>query len=212
MDSSKLQVEKIVVGSLFSNCYIVWDQESSKGVIIDPGDDQNKILTNIKKNSIKIEKIMITHGHFDHIGAVSALKKELNVDFLANKGDLFFIDEGKDAAKRWGINIDQPPKPDKFIEEGDEISVGRFIFKVLSTPGHSPGGVCYLYNKILFSGDTLFQGSIGRTDFRKGSLKDLIKSIKERLYHLPDDTIVYTGHGPSTTIGYEKKFNAFVRL
>jgi glyoxylase-like metal-dependent hydrolase (beta-lactamase superfamily II) len=212
MNSSKLQIENIIVGPLSSNCYIVWDQETSQGIVIDPGDDPDKILERIKKNKIKIEKILVTHSHFDHIGAISALKKELNVDFLAHEEDLFFIEEEKDAAKRLGVDIDQPPKPDRFIKDGEIISVGRFNLKVLHTPGHSPGGVCYLYDKILFSGDTLFQGSIGRTDLRKGSLNDLIKSIKNRLYHLPDDTVVYTGHGPLTTIGYEKKFNAFVRL
>lgn len=155
---------------------------------------------------------MITHGHFDHVGAIAALKKELNVDFLAHKEDLSFIEKGKDAAKRWGIYIDQPPKPDLFIKDGEIISVGRFNLKVIHTPGHSPGGVCYLYDKVLFSGDTLFQGSIGRTDFRNGSLSELIKSIKEHLYLLPDDTVVYPGHGPLTTIGDEKKYNAFVRL
>jgi glyoxylase-like metal-dependent hydrolase (beta-lactamase superfamily II) len=212
MASQELQIEKVVVGPLLSNCYIVWDEETSKGIVIDPGDDPGKILRKINMNKLEIEKIIITHGHFDHIGAIAPLKKELGADFLAHKEDLFFIEQGKDAAKRWGLNIDQPPSPDRFIEDGEEISLGRFNLKVLHTPGHSPGGVSFFYDKIIFSGDTLFQGSIGRTDFRKGSLNDLIKSIKDVLYRLPDDTIVYTGHGPYTTIGDEKKFNAFVRL
>ena len=212
MTSSKLQVEPLIVGPLFSNCYIVWDEDVKLGVVIDPGDDAGDILDTIKKLGIKIKYILATHGHFDHVGAVAPLRKKLNVDFLAHEDDFFFIEDGENAARRWGIDIEQPPKPDRFIKDGDKIKVGKFELEVLYTPGHSPGGVCFLYDKIVFGGDTLFQGSIGRTDFRKGSFEDLSKSIKTRLYTLPDDTIVYTGHGPVTTIGDEKKFNAFVRL
>ncbi|MDX1799165.1 MAG: MBL fold metallo-hydrolase, partial [Candidatus Lokiarchaeia archaeon] len=124
----------------------------------------------------------------------------------------FFIEDGENAARRWGFIIDQPPKPDRFIEDGDIIKVGKYELKVLHTPGHSPGGVSFLHNGIVFCGDTLFQGSIGRTDFRMGSFEELKHSIIMRLYNLPDNTIVYTGHGPSTTIGDEKEYNAFVRI
>lgn len=211
MTSSRLKVEPLIVGPLFSNCYIVWDEDTKQGVVIDPGDDAGDIMDTIKRLGIKIEYILATHGHFDHVGAVAPLRKELNVDFLAHEDDFFFIEDGENAARRWGIDIEQPPKPDRFIKDGDKIKVGKFELEVLYTPGHSPGGVCFLYDKMVFGGDTLFQGSIGRTDFRKGSFEDLSKSIKNRLYILPDDTIVYTGHGPVTTIGDEKRYNAFVR-
>lgn len=211
MISSKLQVEPLIVGPLFSNCYIVWDDGVKQGVIIDPGDDVDIILKKVKELGIEIEYILATHGHFDHVGAVAPLRRELNVEFLAHKGDFFFIEDGENAARRWGIEIEQPPKPDRFIEDGEKIKVGGFELEVLHTPGHSPGGVSFLYDRMVFGGDTLFQGSIGRTDFRKGSFEDLAKSIRTRLYTLPDDTIVYTGHGPVTTIGDEKKYNAFVR-
>ncbi len=207
----KLQVEPLIVGPLFSNCYILWDKDTNEGVIIDPGDEADTILKTIKNLGIKIKFILATHGHFDHIGAVAAIKKELKVEFLAHKDDLFFIEDGENAARRWGIQILQPPKPDRYIGDGDKIKIGNFELTVIHTPGHSPGGVSFLNNRMLFCGDTLFQGSIGRTDFRKGSFEDLVKSIRTRLYTLPDDTIVYTGHGPITTIGDEKKFNAFVR-
>jgi len=154
---------------------------------------------------------LATHGHFDHVGAVAQTKRELKVEFLAHKDDLFFIEDGKGAAARWGVEIEQPPNPDRFIDDGDEIKFGDFSLEVLHTPGHSPGGISFLYNRMVFCGDTLFQGSIGRTDFRKGSFEILAKSIKTRLYTLSDDTTVFTGHGPITTIGDEKKFNAFVR-
>lgn len=211
MKSSILRVEQLIVGPLFSNCYIAWDDSVKQGVIIDPGDDADIILKKVKKLDIEIKYILATHGHFDHVGAVAPLRKELNVEFLAHKDDFFFIEDGENAARRWGFEIEQPPKPDRFIKDGEKIKVGEFELEVLHTPGHSPGGVSFLHNRMVFGGDTLFQGSIGRTDFRKGSFEDLSKSIKTRLYALPDDTIVYTGHGPVTTIGDEKKYNAFVR-
>jgi glyoxylase-like metal-dependent hydrolase (beta-lactamase superfamily II) len=211
MTSSKLQVEPLIVGPLFSNCYIVWDEDKKEGAVIDPGDDADNILKVVKELGIKIKYILATHGHFDHVGAVAPLRRELKVEFLAHKDDFFFIENGENAANRWGVAIEQPPKPDRFIDDGEKIMVGNFEIEVLHTPGHSPGGVSFLNDSMVFAGDTLFQGSIGRTDFRKGSIEDLSKSIKTRLYTLPDDTLVYTGHGPVTTIGDEKKYNAFVR-
>jgi glyoxylase-like metal-dependent hydrolase (beta-lactamase superfamily II) len=211
MTFSKLQVEPLIVGPLFSNCYIVWDEDKKEGAVIDPGDDADNILKVVKELGIKIKYILATHGHFDHVGAVAPLRRELKVEFLAHKDDFFFIENGENAANRWGVAIEQPPKPDRFIDDGEKIMVGNFEMEVLHTPGHSPGGVSFLNDSMVFAGDTLFQGSIGRTDFRKGSIEDLSKSIKTRLYTLPDDTLVYTGHGPVTTIGDEKKYNAFVR-
>ena len=211
MVSSKLKVEPLIVGPLFSNCYIIWDDDEKIGAIIDPGDDGDKILENVKNLEIKIKYILATHGHFDHVGAVAFLKQKLDSEFLAHEEDFFFIKDGKTSAQRWLIDIDQPPNPDRFIKEGDKIKIGKFELEVLHTPGHSPGGVSFLYDKMVFCGDTLFQGSIGRTDFIKGSLEELTNSIKTRLYSLPDETIVYAGHGPVTTIGDEKKYNAFVR-
>jgi glyoxylase-like metal-dependent hydrolase (beta-lactamase superfamily II) len=211
MTFSKPKVEILVVGPLFSNCYIVWDEKTKEGVIIDPGDDALSILKTIEKFDINIKYILATHGHFDHIGAVAPLRRELKAEFLAHKGDFFFIEDGENAARRWGVDIEQPPKPDRFIDDGDKIKVGNYNLEVIHTPGHSPGGISFLCDGMLFGGDTLFQGSIGRTDFRKGSFEEISESIKNRLYTLPDDTIVYTGHGPITTIGDEKKHNAFVR-
>jgi len=211
INSSKPQIQPMTVGPLLSNCYIVWDEDVKQGVIIDPGDDADVILKSVKKLDIKIKYILATHGHFDHVGAVAQLRRELDAEFLAHNGDFFFLEDGENAARRWGIDIERPPKPDRFIEDGEKIKFGEFEFEVLHTPGHSPGGISFLYDHMVFCGDTLFQGGIGRTDFRQGSFEDLSKSIKTRLYTLPDDTIVYTGHGPITTIGNEKKYNAFVR-
>ena len=211
MTSTKLEVEPLIVGPLFSNCYIVWDKNVKQGVIIDPGDDADIILEKINQLGIEIKYILATHGHFDHVGAVAPLRRELKAEFLAHEGDFFFIEDGENAARRWNVDIEQPPKPDRFIKDNDKINFGGFELQVIHTPGHSPGGVSFFYDHMLFCGDTLFQGSIGRTDFRKGSFKDLAESIRARLYSLPEDTIVYTGHGPITTIGDEKRYNAFVR-
>ena len=211
MTSSRPEVESLIVGPLFSNCYVVWDKEVKQGVVIDPGDDADMILKTINELGVEIKYILATHGHFDHVGAVAPLKRKLKVEFLAHEEDFFFIEDGENAARRWNVDIEQPPKPDRFIKDGDKIRFGEFELEVLHTPGHSPGGVSFLYDHMLFGGDTLFQGSIGRTDFRKGSFEELSKSIKTRLYTLPDNTIVYTGHGPVTTIGDEKRYNAFVR-
>ena len=211
MTSSKLQVEPLIVGPLLSNCYIVYDEKLREGVIIDPGDDADIILKAVEELDIDIKFILATHGHFDHVGAVAPIKRALKAEFLAHKDDFFFIEDGQNSARRWNIDIEQPPKPDRFIVDGERIKVGTFDLEVIHTPGHSPGGVSFLHDSMLFGGDTLFQGSIGRTDFRKGSFEDLSKSIKTRLYSLPDETIVYTGHGPITTIGDEKRYNPFVR-
>jgi len=211
MTSSRLRVEPLVVGPILSNCYIVWDQETKEGVVIDPGDDAESILAAIGELGIEVKYILATHGHFDHVAGTAPLKRALGAPFLVHEDDLFFIEDGKNAAGRWGFEIEQPPTPDRSIAHGDVIEVGSHKLKVIHTPGHSPGGVSFLHDNMVFGGDTLFRGSIGRTDFRKGSREELSRSIRTRLYTLPDDTVVYTGHGPTTTIGDEKRYNAFVR-
>lgn len=211
MVSSSMRIQHLVVGPLFSNCYLVWDEGPKEGVVIDAGDEGNLILKKVGELGMDVKYILATHGHFDHVAGVAPLKRELDAKFLAHKADMFFIEDGERIAKEWGFVIEQPPNPDEFLEEGRTINFGGLGLRTLLTPGHSPGGVCFLGDGLVFSGDTLFQGSIGRTDFRFGNFKDLEKSIKTRLYSLPDDTIVYTGHGPETKIGIEKKYNGFVR-
>jgi len=211
MTSSKLSVERLVVGPFYTNCYIVYDKVAGQGALIDPGGNAEQILSKIKDIGIKISYILATHCHFDHIAAVAPLKREVDATFLAHRDDLFFVEDSKATAREWGFDIEQPPNPDKFIEDGDKIEVGNVILKVLHTPGHSPGGVSYYHEGMVFTGDCLFHRSIGGTNFRGGSLEVLTKAIRERLYTLPDDTIVYTGHGPRTTIKDEKMYNPFVQ-
>lgn len=209
--SSDIQIRKIVVGPVTTNCFIVWDAGSMEGAIIDPGEEAERILNMVKELGISIRYILATHCHFDHIAGIPGLKRELDAEFLAHEEDISFIEESRIAAGRWGFEIEQCPMPDNYAKEGDELEIGDLKMKVIHLPGHSPGGVGYLCGDVLFSGDTLFQGSIGRTDFRMGSLEILSRSIRERLYTLPGDIEVMPGHGPSTTIGAEKTSNMFVR-
>lgn len=207
-----MQIETIIVGPLQSNCYIVSDEKTKQGVIIDPGHRSKQIIDIIQKGDFEIKYILATHGHFDHIGGVYQVKEETGVDFLIHEDDMLFVKDAKNKAASWGISIDQPPMPDVYLKEGDIIKAGGLIFKVLYTPGHSPGSVSFLIEDKVFAGDVLFFRSIGRTDFPMGSLETLSNSIKNKLYVLDDDTEVFTGHGPSTTIGSEKLLNPFVRF
>ena len=205
-------IKRLVVGPIQANCFIIGDEETNKGAIIDPGDDAEIILKEAEKLGFDIDYIIATHGHFDHNAAVVGLKKTMpDVPFLVHEEDLFFVKESKESARKWGIVIDQVPDPDGYLKEGDRIEVGGIVLEVIHTPGHSPGGISLLCNEGVFVGDTLFQGSIGRTDFRKGSMYELKSSIRKKLYSLPDETRVLTGHGPETTIGEEKRSNMFVR-
>ncbi len=206
-----MEVKCLIVGALMTNCYIIWDPEKRKGAIVDPGEEAERIVRVVSGLGIDVDQILATHCHFDHIGAVAQVRRETGADFIAHKDDLPFVQDSKITAENWGFDIEQSPDPDQFIDEGDVIHVGGQELRVFHTPGHSPGGVSYYHDNFVLSGDCLFQGSIGRTDFRMGSFEILENSIRTKLYSLPDDTEVLTGHGPTTTIGEEKKFNPFVR-
>jgi len=205
-------LEHLLVGALASNCFVIGDEETKTGAIIDPGGDEEQILKVVQNKQLQIKFIIATHGHFDHVAAAGLLKDTLKCDFLLHKDDVSFVRESKQSAQNWGINIPQVPDPDKYIEDENILELGSLKLLIIHTPGHSPGGISiYLKSEnILFSGDTLFSGSVGRTDFMGGSMNLLVKSIRERLYTLPDNTVVYTGHGESTTIGHEKMYNVFV--
>ena len=206
-------VKGLVVGPIAANCYIIGDEETRDGAIIVPGDDAWKILEVAEETGLEIRYIIATHGHFDHSAGTPGLKEKLDAPFLLHRDDLMFVQRSKQSAMKWGITIDQVPDPDRFIDEEDVLKLGSLELKIIHTPGHSPGGISiYIESEnVVLSGDTLFQGSIGRTDFDGGSMAILAKSIKEKLYTLPDSTIVYSGHGPPTTIGEEKIHNMFVR-
>jgi len=204
-------IDRVVVGLLQTNSYIIFDKYSGKGVVIDAGGGPWEIIHRIEEKEIKVEGIYVTHCHFDHILAVRELKEALGCKFYIHRADEEVLKRSvEDAELYLGLSSFDPPKPDGYIDDGDEIRVGRNILKVLHTPGHTPGSVSYVFDGGVFTGDTLFAGSIGRTDMFGGDIELLVKSVVEKLFKLPDQYAIYPGHGPTSTIGIEKKFNPYV--
>jgi hydroxyacylglutathione hydrolase len=202
-------LNKLEVGAYAANCYIIGDEITKEGMIIDPGDEASSILKNVKALGLKIKVIALTHAHIDHISALADVKKATGAEVAISR------EEAPSLKQPLRLTINQSsealPQPDRLLNDGDTITVGKLSFKVLFTPGHTRGGICLLGNGIVFTGDTLFNYSIGRTDFPGGNFDQEIKSIREKLMTLPDNTIVCTGHGPDTTIGAERKGNEFLR-
>ena len=203
-------LEILTVGALETNCYILGDEETRQGVIIDPGGDSEIIEEHLKKLRLKLKYIILTHGHVDHIGALSQLKKATKAEILIHSEDSpMLYDPNQNLSIFSGDRI-IATKADKLLEEGDIIQCGGIQLEVLHTPGHTPGGISLVTDKMIFTGDALFCGSIGRTDFPGSSYQKLINSIKEKLLSKDDDFIVYPGHGPSSTIGEERRKNPFL--
>ncbi len=201
-------IEKFAVGPLETNCYIVSDEKSKEALIIDPGDEPDLLIDYIKGNNLILKYIVCTHCHFDHIAVISDIKKATGASIVIHKDDLNLYNNIQKQGVMWGFELDPLPVPDKFVSNGDIFTIGEIEFKAIHTPGHSPGGICLLGEGVLFSGDTLFYGSVGRTDLPGGDIEKLKKSFKE-LMKLPEETIVMPGHGPETTIGKEKVDNFF---
>ena len=207
-----LKIITLVVGPLATNCYLIIDKRNRQGFVLDPGGEPKKILEAIKDQGSTITALVVTHCHFDHLGAIASLKKTLEIPFLIPDGEEKLLATSPETSRSWtGQKINSPPPPDELLKEGDQIPAGEINFQVLSTPGHSPAGIC-LYSpeeKVIFSGDTLFAGSIGRTDLPGSSNEKMIQSL-EKLIALPDKTLVFPGHGSQTTIKKEKETNPFL--
>ncbi|TDT45974.1 MBL fold metallo-hydrolase [Fonticella tunisiensis] len=196
-------------GVFQANCYIIADENTLEGAVVDPGGDPEGILGICKKLNLNVKYIILTHGHGDHIAGVWKIKQETGAKILMNSKDEYLTDGGTKEL----IPILRDIRLfdiDEYINEGDVINLGNIRIEVLETPGHTLGSVSLKMGNIVLTGDALFQGSVGRTDFPKSSHEELIRSIKEKILTLPDDTVVYPGHGPSTTVGDEKRYNPFL--
>jgi glyoxylase-like metal-dependent hydrolase (beta-lactamase superfamily II) len=200
-------LKRFVVGELDTNCYLIACEESKKAVVVDPGSEgeADLVLDILKKKDFMLKYIINTHGHGDHIGGNRELKSLTSAKILIHELDAeMLVDAKKNLSFLIGKELISPPA-DQFLKEGDEITFGSLKLKIIHTPGHTPGGICLVLDDIVFTGDTLFAGGIGRTDLPGGSYDDIQKSIKDKLLKLGDDKIIYPGHGPSSTIGKEKK-------
>ncbi|MCF8037562.1 MAG: MBL fold metallo-hydrolase [Desulfobacteraceae bacterium] len=199
------------VGPIMANCYILGCARTKTAAVIDPGDDADKILMKLAEDSLTVKYIINTHGHFDHVGGNAQLKKATGAELVIHQADAPMLADLGRAAGAFGLSAENSPPPDQTVDDGDVISFGDISLQVLATPGHSPGGISLHTEGMVFVGDTLFAGSIGRTDLPGGDYNTLISSIKTKLLPLDDDTIVYTGHGPETTIAREKRANPFLQ-
>jgi len=204
-------VKTITGGPFAENCYIVASEQTKTGVVIDPGSEIDTIIYIIESMSIRIKSILCTHGHIDHTAGVKELQNHLQVPFFMHKEDMSFLKEIPERAGMFGLKTEGIPTVDGLLNDGDAIECGNSSLKVIHTPGHTPGGVCLLSERELFSGDSLFAGSIGRTDLPGGNYSQLIYSIKTKLLVLDENLIVYCGHGGTTTIGNEKLNNPFLQ-
>ena len=203
-------LKKLVVGPFASNCYIVGSESSKEGMIIDPGDEAEVILGNVKDLGLDIKSIVLTHGHIDHIGALKEVKEATGAEVAIHADDAQALQENSVSAM-FGLSYPTPLPADRLLKGGDSMDIGDLHFLVVYTPGHSPGGICLVGQGVVFSGDTLFHYGIGRYDLPGGSYSQLMNSIHTKLMILSDNTIVYPGHGPDTTIGTERRNNPFLR-
>ncbi len=203
------KIMKLVVGQLQENCFILFD-ENKDAFVVDPGGSSENIIEAIEKNSLNIKYILLTHGHFDHVGAVAALVEKYKAPVYLSKKDRVFLESPKEVrASAFGMQI-EAADVDVFVKDGDEIPFSGGTIKVIETPGHTLGSVCYLFENYLFAGDTLFNGSIGRTDFPESDHSLMVESLK-KLKKLDDEIYVLSGHGPESQMSYEKMTNPYLR-
>lgn len=207
-----MEIKRLVLGLVRTNCYIVYSEETKKAVIIDPAADSRRIMEEISGLGIVPEAILLTHGHFDHMLAAESLKNGYQIPICVHKADAELVKHPDLNCSQQFLHMSYSISADEELEDGQNLRFLDGAFTVLSTPGHTEGSCCYYAKKdnILFSGDTLFQESVGRTDLPTGSAAKLVNSIREKLFVLPEDTLVLSGHGDQTTIGEEKQYNPYV--
>jgi hydroxyacylglutathione hydrolase len=215
---AQMILETAAIGPIFKNGYVVGCEETREGVIIDPGDEVDMLLAAVRRHALSVRYILLTHAHFDHITGVGRAKQVLGAAVGLHRYDEFLYRAIVDQGVAFGIRVDPQPPIDFFYDSPGPWRFGKYAVWVFHTPGHSPGGVCLAVgketeaSKSLFVGDTLFAGSIGRTDLPGGDTATLLRSIREVLFKFPDETPVYSGHGEATTIGRERRSNPFVNF
>ena len=206
-----MRIEQRTVGVFEENCYLVIDDETRHAVLIDPGDEGDRIVAMVRAADVELDAIWLTHAHVDHIGAVAAVVREFGVPVHLHPLDLpYYTQLSARAAVMYGIDFEQPDGPDRELADGDTLHCGTLRFDVMHVPGHAPGLVAFTGHGVSFGGDLLFAGSIGRTDLPFGSPADMTASLARYTGALSDETVVYPGHGPATTIGDEKRANPFL--
>lgn len=203
-------IKTLPVGPIMANCFVIGCKETLDAVVIDPGDEADKILQSVADLNLNVKTIINTHGHFDHVSANKSLNEATGAPILIHALDAPMLEQISASAANWGLSAENSPSPHRTIDDGDTIPFGNITLNVIHTPGHTPGGVSLFTDSVVFVGDTLFAGSIGRTDFPGGDFETLKSSIQDKLFTLGDDVQVYTGHGPETTIGHERQNNPFV--
>jgi hydroxyacylglutathione hydrolase len=207
----KMKIETFICGPLQVNCYLVVDEETNKAFIVDPGGESQRLLNYVNENNIQVEYIILTHGHGDHTGGIDYFQKAIpNLKVIAHEEEKELLEDYKLNYSKATSGRPISVKVDQYVADGDTLKVGNLELLFLFTPGHTQGGMCIYVGDSLFSGDTLFAQSVGRTDFPKSSFTALKKSISKQLYTLPNQTKVYPGHMGTTTIGFEKEHNPFV--
>ena len=212
-----MHIVSSAVAPFYKNGYVVACEHTAEAVVIDPGDEVPDLIDAVERHKLGVKAILLTHAHLDHVTGVGRAKAAFDVPVWLHRDDLFLYDEAVSQARLFGMTIDRPPDVDRFYEPDVRLTFGRYAVDVLPTPGHCPGGVCLAIGpqdsdkRQLFVGDTLFAGSIGRTDLPGGDMDVLLQSIRRVLFAFPDDTQVYSGHGPVTTIGAERRSNPFLR-
>jgi glyoxylase-like metal-dependent hydrolase (beta-lactamase superfamily II) len=207
-------VETFPVGMLQCNCTILGDETTREAIVIDPGDDPELILSKLNKHKLTLKQIICTHAHIDHVGAIFDLQQKTETPASLHEADLFLFEALETQAEWLGMPAPMRGTIDRFLTDGTPVSCKGVEVGVLHTPGHTPGSSCFLLENgrtTLFAGDTLFLNSIGRTDLWGGSMPEILSSIHNKLLTLSDDTLVIAGHGPSTTVGYERRNNPFLR-
>ena len=205
-----MKLEIFITGPIQVNTYLLYDEKTKEGILIDVGGGVKDIVSKIQQLELNIKGIYNTHGHFDHILGAKEIQEKLNIPFYVHKGDKLMVENLENIMSMYGMGYAQPPIINDFLDENTKLNLGENVVKIIETPGHTEGGVCFLVDKMLFSGDTLFLESIGRTDLPGGDYQTLKNSIREKLFTLPEDIKVFPGHDVSTSIGHEKQYNMMV--